>query len=635
MHDDSLISVEQLSDQLKKAWRNKEFSYGASLASRLEQEHPEDSRGLHLAAVVAFESGDPELALSRLSKAVKNGCQIAEVWNEHGRVLLHLSRLGLAAESFRTAISLDPTLGAAQFNLSLAQDRLGERTAAMKTLADCVAADIAPATARSLLIGWLREAGDDTAALALAIQVFDRDEGDLEITAALADLLKANPHVTTPELASFLPKLLSHKSIDPQDVASACWISLVRSMDIGPLLKATETNSSKFSELMVALEKNALALELIATTMPPFRLAEICLTGVRAELLLSGKSAEFPLLTKSLALQLALNGGAWPVSDAESDALNTNGKHAIHAAYPSTLVQKRRAARSPIQAQYEAYPYPTWQRLTVRPRRSFAQFSAAYRAHSAGSSCPEHPLILIAGCGTGRHALMIATTIPDAAVTAIDISETSLTYARDRASDMGVTNIDFRQLDLLQVASLGSRFDHIECAGVLHHMDNPKAGWRALRDVMALNGTMRIGLYSRHARRGLQKARNVLAPLGVSPGDDAALRRARALILAAPDSADFSVVWKVMDFYSMAGFRDLLFNAHEDLFDLPRISDYLDQLNLRFLGFDPLSAQVRANKAALFPDDPANTGALTIWNEYEKIYPDTFLEMYQFWCKRL
>ena len=46
---------------------------------------------------------------------------------------------------------------------------------------------------------------------------------------------------------------------------------------------------------------------------------------------------------------------------------------------------------------------------------------------------PVEANMLIAGCGTGRQAAGVALLYPDATVTAIDVSEVSLDYARGNA----------------------------------------------------------------------------------------------------------------------------------------------------------------------------------------------------------
>jgi 2-polyprenyl-3-methyl-5-hydroxy-6-metoxy-1,4-benzoquinol methylase len=71
------------------------------------------------------------------------------------------------------------------------------------------------------------------------------------------------------------------------------------------------------------------------------------------------------------------------------------------------------------------------------------------------------------------------------------------------------------QADILHLHQIGKEFDIIESAGVLHHMDEPMAGWRVLVDLLRPGGLMKIGLYSELARQHIVKARKEIASLGL------------------------------------------------------------------------------------------------------------------------
>ena len=87
---------------------------------------------------------------------------------------------------------------------------------------------------------------------------------------------------------------------------------------------------------------------------------------------------------------------------------------------------------------------------------------------------------------------------------AIDLSLNSLAYAKRKTGELGLTNIEYRQHDILQLESLTERFDLIESIGVLHHLADPLVGWRILRKRLKPRGLMRIGLYSAIARECLK-----------------------------------------------------------------------------------------------------------------------------------
>ena len=70
-----------------------------------------------------------------------------------------------------------------------------------------------------------------------------------------------------------------------------------------------------------------------------------------------------------------------------------------------------------------------------------------------------------------------------------------------RNQELGIKNIEYMQGDILKLDQLDREFDIVECVGVLHHMDDPLAGWKVLVGMLRRGGLMKIGLYSEIARQ--------------------------------------------------------------------------------------------------------------------------------------
>ena len=270
-----------------------------------------------------------------------------------------------------------------------------------------------------------------------------------------------------------------------------------------------------------------------------------------------------------------------------------------------TLGEPRTAVSAAVRAQYEENPYPRWIRLpqVISPEKTEGR-------------------ILIAGCGTGQHAISTARRYPRAKVLAIDLSRASLAYAKRKTLELGVGNIEYAQADILALSSLEERFDLIECSGVLHHMEDPFEGWRILRGVLRPGGRMRVGLYSELGRRAVVAAREHLAAR-FKP-DASGIRAARAEIRSNPE---FASLVRNEDFYSVSGCRDLLFHVQEHRFTLPQIESMLERLDLRFLGFELADSGATLTR---YRERFAQDG-LDNWNRFEQEFPDTFSRMYQFW----
>ena len=60
----------------------------------------------------------------------------------------------------------------------------------------------------------------------------------------------------------------------------------------------------------------------------------------------------------------------------------------------------------------------------------------------------------------------------------------SLAYAQRKITELGIDNVELIQMDILEVPLLEMKFDIIECGGVLHHMNNPIQGLKALLNVL-------------------------------------------------------------------------------------------------------------------------------------------------------
>ena len=269
-----------------------------------------------------------------------------------------------------------------------------------------------------------------------------------------------------------------------------------------------------------------------------------------------------------------------------------------------------------VRAQYEENPYPRWVRVPAQPM---------------AAQGPRR--ILIAGCGTGQHAIATAQHLPGAQVLAIDLSLASLAYAKRKSLELGVTNIEYRQADLLSLHALPERFEQIEASGVLHHLEDPQAGWRVLADLLAPGGRMRVGLYSERGRRHVVRARELIAQEGFEP-TLSGIRACRAAIRARAADELFARFLKSEDFYSMSGCRDLLFHVQEHRFTLPQIADRIRRLGLEFAGFEFADAGISAARyRERFPGEPSMLN-LENWDRLEAEFPDTFARMYQFWVRR-
>lgn len=472
------------------------------------------------------------------------------------------------------------------------------------------------------------EAGRPVEALREAWAALDLDPADAEAKSLIVRILRYSPGSAPAELQSGLERLLVDPAVEPSVVARAAWHLLLVE---GRPLAAFQSDPEALAGWA---ETDSLAARLLEESPVTVLEAERRLTALRRWLLLSRRWPEFPRLTAALAAQAASNGGAWPIELDEPARLASEPGSAIAAAYfdPAPGPHATAAFGDPVTeavaAQYEEWPYPAWSRITPpRPQRLPEAVDKLDQGRPSG--LPVEADLLVAGSGTGREAALWALRFPDARITAIDLSAASLAYARERCRALGLDRIRFRQLDLHDVADLGTRFDFIACSGVLHHLPDPEAGWEALAAALKPGGAMRIMVYSKIARLKVAAARRHLADLQDRPVDSDLLREARRrLIERAPE---LLASWP--DFYTLAGVHDLLLHRHEDSFDVPRIARALDRLGLELLAFHLPTPGHRARYRRDHPGDPAFRD-VEAWAAMEKRDPFLFQGMYNFHCRK-
>ena len=358
------------------------------------------------------------------------------------------------------------------------------------------------------------------------------------------------------------------------------------------------------------------------------RLSGAIASGGASPLLIAAVAAYFPL--HALAEAAALLERSWPA--AVAGLLNQQIREPLdeaaqRAAIPA-LTPVEDVSRA-VQAQYEESPYPRWIR-TAAPRR-YPDLHAFLRETFPAASLPaadrQELDVLIAGCGTGQHAILTALQFERARVLAIDLSRTSLAYAAVRTRALGLA-VEYAQADIMRLGSLDRRFDLVDSFGVLHHLADPFAGWRVLLARLRPGGFMRIALYSETARWAVVAARALIGQEG--PATQAEIRRFRQDLMRRDDAMARNIM-RFNDFYSLSECRDLLFHARERRMTLAAIKQFLAEEKLQLIGFE-VDRDTAQAYAARFPADTAMTD-LDQWHAFEQDNPQTFSNMYRFWVK--
>lgn len=233
---------------------------------------------------------------------------------------------------------------------------------------------------------------------------------------------------------------------------------------------------------------------------------------------------------------------------------------------------------------YERRPYPApftsldeHRELYSNPERRRAHFHLMWPTKQP---FPNRE-VLIAGCGTSQAAIY-ALREPDARITAIDISKTSLTHTLHLQEKYKLDNLILRQLSILDVEELGQDFDHIVCTGVLHHLPDADAGLQSLRKVLNADGAIQIMVYAQYGRTGIYMMREYCRILGITPSDEELLALGMVLGCLPEDHPLTSVLRKAKDFRYPDALADALLHPQDRAFTVPEIYGWLERCGLCF-----------------------------------------------------
>ena len=233
---------------------------------------------------------------------------------------------------------------------------------------------------------------------------------------------------------------------------------------------------------------------------------------------------------------------------------------------------------------YDRMPYPApltsldeHRDLYQNPDRRRAQFHLIW---------PTEPLrenqeILVAGCGTSQAA-RYALREPSARITAIDISETSLSHTRELQRKYKLENLDLRQVPIERVQELGRTFDQIVCTGVLHHLPNPDAGLRALRDVLSPQGAMNLMVYAPYGRAGIYMMQEYCRLLGISSSDEDLKELGDALKVLPSSHPIANAMRAGLDFSHPDALADALLHPLDRAYSVPQLYDWLKRCGVSF-----------------------------------------------------
>ncbi len=643
---------------LERAERLLDAGNAAKAAELVEDafgQDPANAKAHHLAAWILAVGGNLDAALMHAKQACDAAPENPEYLTNIGQLLRALGRDKEAAGAFSAAFQRNPNSAAAAAQLGFQLRLIGDLGGALGAFGRAVALDNGNVNA---YLGWVDLLGRATTP--------GFDEGlSAELFAAVAGPLSAPE-----ELAPAIARQLRHKfdfaaapdGLDPADPLLAAY--LTRCLNVDPIIerglcqargRLMARDAKTWSASEAALTR-LIALQGFVNEYVMFESAEettnlAALQGeLESALAASGTAEPYRLLAFAMYRPLVRLAGAEVLTSLDWDEKTDGLAEIVRLTLADALVERQLRETIPtlasiadetslkVRAQYEEHPYPRWTAPTpqgaVAPTVLLKQMFGHFEPPLF---LDERLSVLIAGCGTGRHTAAIAQAFPKADITAIDLSLASIAYGKRMLDELVISKrVRMIQTDILEAGRLEGPFEMIQSVGVLHHMAEPIAGWRVLAGLLRPGGVMKIGLYAERGRRGVLKCRDIISEEGIG-SSDADMRAFRHRLLEERQGklagADFDKVMERADFYSLSMCRDLLFHVQEVCYTPVRIKRELDELGLRFIGFEEVEALGLAESyRARFPAN-ATLDDLDNWEALEASLDDP-PEGYVFWCQK-
>ena len=622
---------------------------------------PQSELSYAMLGQIYSSQGDTEQAIKNLRKVVELKTGSPRLHSLLGEELIQNGDFGAAIESFGRALKLKPDCAETYYNMGIAlqgQSKLGEAIEAYNQVINIKPEfDEAYYNMGNVLTKIVFKKSNPslqkTITLLLDKKLYVRPSDISEATISLlkfepklkkylqmpsADEVKSSPQELAADLSE-LNLLLTLMSVCP--LPDLELEKLFTELRASLLLSISDlTGSSEELKLQSALALQCFTNEYIYSQSENEEKAIALLEG-SVKQALSNEGQPSPQSILCLASYKPLNQYEWSssllvtneIQDVLTRQITEPNQEANFKTILPVLEEITNKVSSKVRKQYEASPYPRWVDLGLRLKPTIISKvvdDRKLKLFDDKINDVEAPNILIAGCGTGQHSIGTAARFKGSKVLAIDLSLSSLSYAKRKTQELGIQNIDYMQADILDLCKLGRKFDIVESVGVLHHMDDPVAGWRVLTDCLKSGGLMRIGLYSKLARQLIVQIREEISNAGIRLSNEG-IKSFRTMLINSSQNHHKAIL-NSPDFYSLSELKDLLFHVQEHRFTIPRIKEYLSEAGLKFCGFesDKIVSHFKLINAGA--DDPFD---LDKWQAYEEDNPSAFSEMYQFWCQKI
>jgi len=246
-----------------------------------------------------------------------------------------------------------------------------------------------------------------------------------------------------------------------------------------------------------------------------------------------------------------------------------------------------------VRNQYEELPYPERNPEDEKKRLilSFLCCLDTVNHHCfKGQQDFNNFRVLIAGGGSGDAAIAWAEQLREkknSEVIYLDMSNTSMNIAKERAKIRKLDNIKWINDSLLNIPSLNlGEFDFINCTGVIHHLEEPKLGLDTLKSVLKVDGAMELMVYATFGRMGIYPLQDLMRVINKDEEDtQIKINNTKKILKSLPDHNWFNMVqnhgWVFTDTDNDAGIYDLLLHSQDRSYTILELHNLLESCDMR------------------------------------------------------